>query len=710
MKNKIKYLYILFLSFFFHLILLNTSFSQWMPTGGPTGGDIQCVTKSQNTLLAGGWGNGIFRSIDNGNNWEYLVNFPKYKYIYCINSFWNKVFAGIGGGYYYTTNNGDNWSLVDSLFNNYTVYEQTFLDSSVFVCVGSNNSGNVFYSSNYGNNWSSVGTGLPISYLSPKHITNSGGNIIVGFCNGLSEQGIYLSTNRGLNWSNAYQNYIYSLASSGNIVIAGVHKGVVISTNNGVNWTVVTGWTPEHNYISSIAFKGSSIYASTFLNSYVYTNSGIYKSTDNGYTWTMVYNNPRDTININAVLASDSNIFACTSNSVGPGGGMLRSNNNGSNWSYINSGISARNISSFAIRNNELYVSTLYGNGVYRSTDYGNNWIELNGDLPKYQVRHIAIKDSLLFVALPDGYGVYRSSNNGVNWVKKVNGMWDTNILTIMSYGAYLFAGTSANTFRSIDNGENWTSIAPTAYYGTAAFYQFGNKLFAGTMVGVYYSTNYGLNWSSNQLSCDVHAIYSIGSKLFVGTNGSGVFVSENSGLNWIQVNNGLTSLYVHSLASKDTLLFAGTSGGVFMTTNYGINWTCKSHNSLDWHINSIIILDNYIYEGTTIASVLKRSISDITEVNNYNNILPATFRLYQNYPNPFNPITKIRFELPSKDFVKLIVFDITGRIIEILINNELSSGVHEINWDASHYASGVYFYKIEASNFSETKKMILLK
>jgi len=85
-------------------------------------------------------------------------------------------------------------------------------------------------------------------------------------------------------------------------------------------------------------------------------------------------------------------------------------------------------------------------------------------------------------------------------------------------------------------------------------------------------------------------------------------------------------------------------------------------------------------------------------------------FSLSQNYPNPFNPTTKIKFELPERAITKLTVYDIIGRKVSILVNQELDAGYHEVNFDASKLSSGIYFYRMQAGNFVETKKLILIK
>ncbi len=97
------------------------------------------------------------------------------------------------------------------------------------------------------------------------------------------------------------------------------------------------------------------------------------------------------------------------------------------------------------------------------------------------------------------------------------------------------------------------------------------------------------------------------------------------------------------------------------------------------------------------------------------NNSTPVEFKLGQNYPNPFNPVTKIKFEIPSivngeLSIVNLKVFDLLGREVVTLVNEKLSAGNFEVEFDGSNLSSGIYFYRLEAGNFSETKRMILLK
>ncbi|MCH7774913.1 MAG: T9SS type A sorting domain-containing protein [Bacteroidetes bacterium] len=90
--------------------------------------------------------------------------------------------------------------------------------------------------------------------------------------------------------------------------------------------------------------------------------------------------------------------------------------------------------------------------------------------------------------------------------------------------------------------------------------------------------------------------------------------------------------------------------------------------------------------------------------------ILPTRFVLEQNFPNPFNPVTTIKYEIPSKATVQLNIYNTLGEVILVLVNEEKPVGYYEIEFDASSFASGVYFYRIQAGDFIETKKMILMK
>ncbi|MCH8942325.1 MAG: T9SS type A sorting domain-containing protein [Bacteroidetes bacterium] len=193
---------------------------------------------------------------------------------------------------------------------------------------------------------------------------------------------------------------------------------------------------------------------------------------------------------------------------------------------------------------------------------------------------------------------------------------------------------------------------------------------------------------------------------------GGGVFLSTNNGGNWTAVNNGLTNSVVRSFAIYGSNVFAGSAGdGVFLSTNNGSNWTAINDGLNYLSVYSLAISGNNIYAGTNGNGVYKRQLSDIiTDVEEIHNIIPDIFSLSQNYPNPFNPSTVISFQLSSVSKVSLKVYDLLGREVAVLVNEEKPAGIYKVNFNAGNLPSGVYFYKMKAGSFVQTKKLILMK
>ena len=89
---------------------------------------------------------------------------------------------------------------------------------------------------------------------------------------------------------------------------------------------------------------------------------------------------------------------------------------------------------------------------------------------------------------------------------------------------------------------------------------------------------------------------------------------------------------------------------------------------------------------------------------------LPAEFSLSQNYPNPFNPSTSIKYSVPSNEYVSLKIYDVLGKEVATLVNQEMNAGIYEVQFDASQFTSGVYIYRLITEELSISKKMILIK
>jgi hypothetical protein len=189
-----------------------------------------------------------------------------------------------------------------------------------------------------------------------------------------------------------------------------------------------------------------------------------------------------------------------------------------------------------------------------------------------------------------------------------------------------------------------------------------------------------------------------------------GVYLSTNNGANWEQINNGLNSSYIFTLALCEDNILVSTSSGVFLSTNNGTIWVQRNDGlGYNW-VSALGVTASYIFAGTNGAGVWKRPLSELTDVNKEENNLPHGYFLSQNYPNPFNPSTVISYSLPSATNVKLIVYNTLGQTTKVLENGFKNSGNYSVDFNASELASGIYFYKLEAGQFSQIKKMILLK
>ena len=99
-----------------------------------------------------------------------------------------------------------------------------------------------------------------------------------------------------------------------------------------------------------------------------------------------------------------------------------------------------------------------------------------------------------------------------------------------------------------------------------------------------------------------------------------------------------------------------------------------------------------------------------MTSTQSSMNQLPVAFKLHQNYPNPFNPSTTITYELPKASQVSLTVYDVLGREVSVLVNERRKAGVYEVKFDGSNLASGVYFYRMQAGDFVQSKRLLLLR
>ena len=140
--------------------------------------------------------------------------------------------------------------------------------------------------------------------------------------------------------------------------------------------------------------------------------------------------------------------------------------------------------------------------------------------------------------------------------------------------------------------------------------------------------------------------------------------------------------------------------------TQLDYEWTVPSISTDQAKIR--IIMDNV---GTDYVGISNSFTIQATSVSvKLKGNSPETFTLYPNYPNPFNPITTISFILPQPEQTALIIYNILGQEIIRLVDGKYDAGNHQVTWDASNVSSGIYFYRLQAGDFVETRKMVLLK
>ncbi len=133
------------------------------------------------------------------------------------------------------------------------------------------------------------------------------------------------------------------------------------------------------------------------------------------------------------------------------------------------------------------------------------------------------------------------------------------------------------------------------------------------------------------------------------------------------------------------------------------------SNTQYYWRVNASILLNSIILT-TPYSTTFRFTTGTFTGIEPVSAEVPEQYKLYNNFPNPFNPITKIKFDNIASQKVTLDVYDILGSKIEELVNEDLPAGQYEFEWNASAYSSGIYFYRVETGNFTDTKKMVITK
>ena len=387
-------------------------------------------------------------------------------------------------------------------------------------------------------------------------------------------------------------------------------------------------------------------------------------------------------------------------------------------WVQTGNGITGNAIiNSMLLNGSDLYACSVNYNltgGIFKSTNDGMNWFQI--PFENHVASVLLIKNGIFIANVGDieNGGVYVSTNGGNNWIQSsLNNRTVTSMISLP--GNYVCAGTHSNgIYFSSNNGFNWSQSSLTNK-SFVCFAADSSIVFAGAEGwGVYSSTDYGANWT--QTSFNTYSIISLalsGNKICAGTLQHGAFMSTNRGTDWFRIYPDYTS--IHTIIIDNNIIYLGLNyngnGGVAVSTNNGVTWFDKNQGFVpsSLGVTSLILHNNFVFAGT-VYSVWRRGVSEILNVQNLNTETPPNFSLYQNYPNPFNPSTTIRFSLPKSSYVRISVYDNTGKVIETIVNDNLQAGTYETKWDGSKHSSGVYFYRIDAGAFSGTKYMLLIK
>jgi hypothetical protein len=374
-------------------------------------------------------------------------------------------------------------------------------------------------------------------------------------------------------------------------------------------------------------------------------------------------------------------------------------------------------------------VGWIGGNGgvVLRTINAGTNWTNVTGSpigsADVYAICGIDANTCLVSTS-PNATFVYRTSNGGVNWTQvftQAAGFIDDikfqNATTGFMYGDPV--GARWSLWKSTNGGVNWDSAglylpqAGSEAGWNNAMWLVGNNLWFGTNnTRVYYSTNFGTSWLFGATTGTVNG-YSVTFNTGGGIGFAGQTVavkSTNGGANWSTFTlPGSGTCYSFNNVLDRFWYCRGT--GVYWSSNNGANFASQFADT-GTYIAMNLKLDGQIIRGWAVTSNgrIARYHELISGISNNQNNMPENYSLLQNYPNPFNPSTKISFSLPKAGDVKLVVFDILGREIATLVNGFTGAGNHTVDFNAANLSSGVYLYKIQAGDFTETRKMILMK
>ncbi len=520
--------------------------------------------------------------------------------------------------------------------------------------------------------------------------------------------------------------------------ICGYPNVVIKTTNGGVNWFSIFNISGDNNF-NSVMFKNENTgFISARENSFRTTNCGInwthypsingrgayygdnivlnqVYSTDFGLSW--IPNNG----GINNYIADSLTYYSLYQGQY-VSKGMFRTTNKGISWTSIMK-IVGDGFSDFKICTPNI-TYCINSTKIFKTTDGGNNFtVKFNNS--QVLLKAVDFKDSSNGIAA-GSFGKYIITSNGGN-------NWNLGTLTGASFldasyinNIIILLDSSVNrVFISTNAGNNWDAVNIST--DQSQMMKFVN-LYTGFILTknykIYKTTNGGYNWFLLKTFSGVNHFDFYDTNIGIAGNSAKYYRTIDGGVTWDTIPIPFPYRHVSvslKYTSPKTLYSAGFFGKVYKSTDNGINWNQQSSYSfIGTNIKKIDFLDSLFGFTMDYADILKTTTGGEISVNIFpiNSEIPVEYLLKQNYPNPFNPTTKIRFDIPSgfpartsrNDKVVLKVYDVMGREVQTLVNERLQPGSYETSFDGSGLNSGVYFYKITAGNFTETKRMLLIK
>ncbi len=413
--------------------------------------------------------------------------------------------------------------------------------------------------------------------------------------------------------------------------------------------------------------------------------------------------NSEVTVQLNSVFFTDQN----TGIAAGDSGKVLRTTDAGTTWNsntVLSPSISYKSI--YFYDQNTGYIAgsiIILGTSsdiearIIKTTNGGQSWFSSLIDSNYTLMSVYFMNPNTGFAA--GGYSALgpnsflKTTNAGINW--SLSSLGQRYLFDIKFKDAFTGYVTAYGfIYKSTDMGANWNpfTVIPNVSVYTSmnfidanlGFMTGGNRPEQDSAGYIYRTVNGGNNWN---------VVYSDHKGLLNDVK----FVSSNTGF---------------VLGANDYYLPYTAPSRILKTTNSGNNWF------IDTVFTDVIGLSSIFFTGTLTGYVVGSNGAILKTTTGGNPIgivpiskdIPKQFSLSQNYPNPFNPVTTIKFDIPKESKVKISVFDILGNEIQTLVNENMRAGEYQVNWDASGYSSGVYFYKLQAEDFVGTKKMLLVK